>query len=137
MKTKNNHLLIKSPKLKGEIVENILMLLYLKDYSISDLLYHIKKKLPYLSSYQIFKKYLVYLADYELISYNGQRHAYHIEENGIDLLDLIDKEKKRAMIVDSKDVTITIERGNSVAATISSIVLSISLMTPSVMIKRT
>jgi|SRR6476659_8733996 predicted transcriptional regulator len=112
MKTKNNHLLIKSPKLKGEIVENILMLLYLKDYSISDLLYHIKKKLPYLSSYQIFKKYLVYLADYELISYNGQRHAYHIEENGIDLLDLIDKEKKRAMIVDSKDVTITIERGD-------------------------
>jgi len=71
-------------------------------------------KLKKMSScyYKIFKKYLVYLADYELISYNGQRHAYHIEENGIDLLDLIDKEKKRAMIVDSKDVTITIERGD-------------------------
>ena len=71
-------------------------------------------KLKKMSScyYKIFKKYLVYLADYELISYNRQRQVYHIEENGIDLLDLIDKEKKRAMIVDSKDVTITIERGD-------------------------
>ena len=109
-----NNFIIKSPKLKSIVVENILILLYLKDFTISELLSEFKKRLPYSSSSscKLFKKYLVYLADYELISYNGQRHAYHIEENGIDLLDLIDKEKKRAMIVDSKDVTITIERGD-------------------------
>ena len=33
-----------------------------------------------------------------------------IEENGIDLLSYIDREKKRAKIADSKDMTITIER---------------------------
>jgi predicted transcriptional regulator len=44
--------------------------------------------------YKIFKKYLVYLADYELISYNRQRQVYHIEENGIDLLSYMIKKKK-------------------------------------------
>jgi len=87
------------------------MLLYRKDYSVSDLLSEIKKRLPYLSSYKVFKKYLVYLADYGLISYDGHIHVYHIEKNGIDLLSYIDIEKEREMIADSNDITITIERG--------------------------
>ena len=70
------------------------MLLYRKDYSVSDLLSEIKKRLPYLSSDKVFKKYLVYLADYELMSYNRQRQVYHIEENGIDLLSYMIKKKK-------------------------------------------
>jgi len=41
----NNKFLIRSPKLKGVIVEDILMLLYQKDYSVSDLLSEIKKKI--------------------------------------------------------------------------------------------
>lgn len=109
-KYNNNSFVIRSPKLKGLIVENILLLLYLKEYSISDLLSDIKKTLPFFSSYKIFKKYLVYLADYELISYNAQRHSYQIENNGIDLLKLIEEEKKRSMLEDSQDMTITIER---------------------------
>ena len=53
-------------------------------------------KLKKMSScyYKIFKKYLVYLVDYELISYNRQRQVYHIEENGIDLLSYMIKKKK-------------------------------------------
>ena len=74
-----NNFIIKSPKLKSIIVENILILLYLKDFTISELLSEFQKRLPYSSSSsscKLFKKYLVYLADYELISYNGQRKTY-------------------------------------------------------------
>ena len=69
-------------------------------------------KLKKMSScyYKIFKKYLVYLADYELISYNRQRQVYHIEENGIDLLSYMIKKKKRAMMADIEDMMITIKR---------------------------
>ena len=67
--TNNNSINKKSPRLKGDIVENIILLLRLKEYSVSDLLFEIKRKLP-LTSYNTLKKYLIYLADYELISYN-------------------------------------------------------------------
>ena len=108
-----NNFIIKSPKLKSVIVEDILILLCLKDFTISELLSEFQKRLPYSltsSSFKSFKKYLVYLADYELISYNGQRKTYFIEDNGLDLLNWISKEKKRSM-ADSEDITITIERG--------------------------
>lgn len=86
----NNNSIKRSPRLKGEIVENIILLLRLKEYSVSDLLFEIKRKLP-LTSYNTLKKYLIYLADYELISYNGQRKVYLIECNGLDLLYWINK----------------------------------------------
>ena len=108
-----NNFIIKSPKLMSIIVENILKLLYLRDFIISELLVELQKRWPYSSSSsscKLFKKYLVYLADNELISYNGQRKTYFIEGNGLDLLNWISKEKKRLM-ADSEDITITIERG--------------------------
>ena len=111
MGTKSNHLLIKSPRLKGEIVENILLSLLLhsqQKMSVSEILSQATRKLP-LTSYLLIKKYMVYLTDYELISYNGQSHAYQIEDNGIDLLYFIVKEKKRLRITDSENLTITIE----------------------------
>ena len=115
MRTKNNsnnsHFLIKSPRLKGEIVESILSSLLLHPQQrmpVSEILSETDKKLP-LISYKIIKKYLVYLIDYELISYNGQRHACQIEGNGIYLLYLIVKEKKRLMLSDSENLTVTIE----------------------------
>ncbi|MGN6351435.1 MAG: hypothetical protein ACTHL3_08235 [Candidatus Nitrosocosmicus sp.] len=86
----NNNSIKRSPILKGEILENIILLLRLKEYSVSDLLFEIKRKLP-LTSYSTLKKYLIYLADYELISYNGQRKVYLIECNGLDLLYWINK----------------------------------------------
>jgi len=84
-----NNFIIKSPKLMSIIVENILKLLYLRDFIISELLVELQKRWPYSSSSsscKLFKKYLVYLADNELISYNGQRKTYFIEGNGLDLL---------------------------------------------------
>ena len=106
-----NKCIIKSPKLKTVIVENILILLYLKDFTISELLFEFQKRLPYLSvSYKSLKIYLVYLVDYDLILYDGQRQVYTIEYNGLDLLNWISKEKKR-LLADSEDITITIERG--------------------------
>jgi hypothetical protein len=112
-----NKCIIKLPKLKAIIVENILSLLYLKDFTISELLVELQRSLPYsssssssFSSYKLFKKYLVYLVDCELISYDGQRHVYTIEDNGYDILIWISKEKKRLM-AEGEDIIITIERG--------------------------
>jgi hypothetical protein len=110
-----NKCIIKLPKLKTTIVENILLLLYLKDFTISELLVELQRRLPYssssfsFSSCKLFKKYLVYLADCELISYDGQRQVYTIEDNGRDILIWISKEKKRLM-AEGEDITITIER---------------------------
>jgi hypothetical protein len=111
MKTKYNYRLIKSPRLGGAIVENILLSLLLhplQKMSVCELLFETNRKLP-LTSYKKLKKYVVYLAEYELISYNGHIHGYQIKENGVDLLYWIVKEKKRLMISDSNDLTITIE----------------------------
>ena len=112
-----NKCIIKLPKLKAIIVENILSLLYLKDFTISELLVELQRSLPYsssssssFSSYKLFKKYLVYLVDCELISYDGQRQVYTIEDNGYDILIWISKEKKRLM-AEGEDIIITIERG--------------------------
>jgi len=116
MKIKNNynknHFIIKSTKLKSVIVENVLELLYLKDFTISELLSDLQRRLSYHQSfsYKLFKKYLIYLVDYELILYDGQRQVYTIEYYGLDLLNWISKEKKR-LSADTEDITITMERG--------------------------
>ena len=109
IKENNNNSIIKSPKLMVAIVDNTLVLLRLKDYSVSELLFEIKRR-SHLLSYKILKKYLVYLVDYELISYNGQRHVYQIEDNGLNLLDWINKEKDKMKMKDSDNLLITIER---------------------------
>jgi predicted transcriptional regulator len=107
----NNNFIKKSPKLKTAVVENILELLYQKDFTISELLFELQRRLNYSpsSSYKILKKYLVYLVDYELILYDGQRQVYTIEYNGLDLLNWISKEKNNLM-ENTEDITITIER---------------------------
>ncbi|HXT84712.1 MAG TPA: hypothetical protein VN704_10365 [Verrucomicrobiae bacterium] len=107
--TNKNGLILKSPKLNGAIVESILLLLSIKEYFILDLLSELKKRLPYFKS-QKFKKYLVYLVDYELISYNGQRRIYQIEYNGHDLFNKISIERKRVNMTNSEEISITIER---------------------------
>jgi hypothetical protein len=105
MSFKNNNNNIKSPTLQGFIVEHIL-LLCINGASICDLLFELQRILPY--PYKAIKKYLFYLINYELLSYDGQRKAYVTEEGGFDLLDVINKEKKMAK-VNSVDIVITIE----------------------------
>src|SRR3954462_10899717 len=101
MQINNNNFIKKSPKLKREIVKNILILLYLKDFAISELLSELQRRLPLFSNKSL-RKYLVYLVDYELILYDGQRQVYTIEYNGLDLLNWISKEKKK-LLFDSKE----------------------------------
>lgn len=105
MSVLKNSSIIRSPKLKGTIVENILLLLSQKELSISELSIQIQAKM--LIYDKVFKKYLVHLVDYELITYNGQRRVYLIEDGGLELLDKIDKEKNDG-IIDSEDIMIII-----------------------------
>jgi hypothetical protein len=42
-----NNFIIKSPKLKSVIVENVLELLYLKDFTLPELLFELQKRLSY------------------------------------------------------------------------------------------
>ncbi len=106
----NNNFIKKSPKLKTVIVENILELLYLKDFTISDLLFELQRRLDFSLSFKLFKNYLVYLVDYELILYDGQRQVYTIEYYGLDLLNSISKEKGR-LLENTENIIITIEKG--------------------------
>lgn len=104
--TKNN-LKIKSPKLKGEIVESILRSLCVKEQSINQIVEQVQQKLI-LFSPNIIKKHLVYLIDFDLVSYNGQTKKFIIEEGGIDLLQRIYFEKNKEPY--GKEITITLER---------------------------
>ena len=96
---------MKSPKLQAAIAEPISMAC-LEECSICELSCKIQTMSPL--PYSVLKKYIFHLINYELLSYNGQRQAYIIEEGGLDLLYVINKEKKKAM-VNSEDIVITIE----------------------------
>ena len=96
---------IKSPKLKAVIVEHILTNC-VNGVSICELLCIIQNILPL--QYKTLKRYLYYLINYELVSYDGQKQLYMTEDGGFDLLHMINKEKKMA-IENSEDIVITIE----------------------------
>jgi hypothetical protein len=105
--SKNNLKNMKSPKLKAIIVESILV--YCIDgVSICELLLEIQRIMPL--PYKAVKKYLFYLINYEILSYDGQRQVYVMEDGGYDLLDTINREKRKIM-VNSEDIMITIEEG--------------------------
>ena len=100
----------KSPKLQGTIVENILLLLCKRERSIDELVSEIELIIQV--THRHLKKHLVYLIDYGLITYNGQRKILLIEEEVYELLDKINNEKIIEMI-DSEDIIITIEKESS------------------------
>ena len=93
--------------MKAIIVESILA--YCIDgASICELLLEIQRIMPL--PYKALKKYLFYLINYEILSYDGQRQVYVMEDGGYDLLDTINREKGKIM-VNSEDIMITIEEG--------------------------
>ena len=96
---------IKSPILQAAIVEPILIFC-IKGSSIFEISCNIQSMLTI--PYAIIKNYLFYLIDFEAISYNGQKKIFKISDGGLDLLYMIDKEKKQAK-TDIKDITITFE----------------------------
>jgi hypothetical protein len=102
---KNNIKSIKSPKLQGVIVEPILVYC-INGISICELSFEIQRVIPL--PYKALKKYLFYLINYELLSYDGQSQVYLTEDGGFDMLNAINREK-RISKVNSKDIVITME----------------------------
>lgn len=96
---------MRMPALKAVFVEPILICC-INGISINDLEREMQKTTSL--SINNLKKYLLYLVDYHIISYNGQRHMYAIEHDGFDLLDMIIKEK-RVMKANIDDLVITLE----------------------------
>jgi hypothetical protein len=106
MSSSNNNIKkIKSPKLQSVIVEPILTYC-MNGASICELSMEIQRITPL--PYNALKKYLFFLINYEILSYDGQRQVYLTEDRGYDLLDTINREKKTSM-VNSEDIVITIE----------------------------
>ena len=71
-----------------DIVEYIL-LLCAGEVTFDDLMQQMISSSP-----KILKKYLFYLIDYDLISYDGQKQVYCIKDKGLELLSKIMMEKK-------------------------------------------
>jgi hypothetical protein len=105
MKSIDNKNHIKFYKLKGAIVEDIL--LYCIDYtSILEISFEVQRILPLPFSY--IKVYLFYLIDYGFIYYDGQKKMLLTEKKGFELLYKINK-KKRIAMVDSEDIELFLE----------------------------
>ena len=74
--------------------------------SICELSFEIQRVIPL--PYKALKKYLFYLINYELVSYDGQRQIYITEDGELYLLDKIGEEKRITM-TNSEDIVITLE----------------------------
>ena len=85
----------KSPVLQAVIIEPILISCINK-VSFYVLALAIQKMMP-ISIIEI-KKYLFYLVDYGLVSYNGLQQVFTIEDGGFGLLDMIDREKRQEKV---------------------------------------
>ncbi|MBA2267654.1 MAG: hypothetical protein H0W19_04875 [Nitrosopumilus sp.] len=68
-----------------------ILLMCLKGASIQKICLNIQRLLPI--SDELIKKYLFYLIEYELISYNGSSHFYFSSHDGINLLFKIERKK--------------------------------------------
>ena len=102
MRPIDNNVHIKIYKLKGIIVEDIL--LYCMGYaSISYLSFELQRILPL--PFSSIKIYLFYLIDYGFLSYNGQKQMLLTEKKEFELLYEISKKKKIEM-VKSEDIEI-------------------------------
>jgi hypothetical protein len=95
----------KSPALEAAVIEPILISC-INNVSFYVLALSIQKIIPI--SFSELKKYLFYLVDYGLVSYNGLQQVFTIEDGGFGLLDMIDREKRQEKI-NIKDITITFE----------------------------
>ena len=82
---------IKTPALQAAVVEPLLKL------CVNGItMYDLKLKTDNMLSlmYDIAKKYLFYLIDYGLVSYDGQKQIFVIEDGGKDLLGMIEEKKR-------------------------------------------
>ncbi|HJT46818.1 MAG TPA: hypothetical protein VJ729_01460 [Nitrososphaeraceae archaeon] len=68
----------------GEDIVEYILLLCAEETTFDDLM-----QLMISSSPTILKKYLFYLIDYDLVSYNGQKQVYLIKDRGLEILSRI------------------------------------------------
>ena len=94
-----------SPKLQGSIVEPIL-LLCIDGSSFYEIVSSMGESL--LISSNMIKRYLFYLINYDLVSYNGQKRVFIIKIDGFKILSIIDNEKQKEK-TRIEDIVITIE----------------------------
>ena len=99
----NHNKEIELPKLRADIIEFILTSCS-KGESIECLLYN-EKSLA-LFNKNIIKKYLFFLIEYEIVSYNSQKQIFIIEKKGYDLLNIIEEEKRNGN-TDIRNILIT------------------------------
>jgi hypothetical protein len=59
-------------------------------------------------SFRDLKRYLFYMIECGLVSYDGQNRVFTIEDRGFDLFDMINEEKTQHK-TDINDITITLE----------------------------
>jgi predicted transcriptional regulator len=65
----------------GEDIVEYILLLCAGEATFDDLIRFVIS-----SSHIILKKYLFYLIEYDLISYNGQRQTYSVNDKGLEVL---------------------------------------------------
>ena len=65
----------------GEDIVEYILLLCAGEATFDDLM-----RMMISSSHMILKKYLFYLIDYDIISYNGQRRTYSVSDKGLEVL---------------------------------------------------
>jgi hypothetical protein len=74
----------------GEAIVEYILLLCAGQVTFDDLI-----QLMIFSSPIILKRYLFYLIDYDLVSYNGQKQVYLIKDKGLELLGRLDRKLKQ------------------------------------------
>lgn len=94
---------VKSLELQASIVEPILTICTTGS-SIFELSWKIQTMITLPSA--IIKRYLFYMIDYEVITYRGQKQTFITTDEGHNLLEMIDKEKKQENN-DVNDIIIT------------------------------
>ena len=82
------------------IIFQPILLLCLKGASIQSIYWNIQKLLPI--SDELTKKYLFYLIEYGLMSYNGNNHSYFSSDAGVNLLLKIERKKLTEKITTSE-----------------------------------
>ena len=95
----------KSPELKAIIVEQILVVCV--NRTRFNELFNIIRKITSFSRYTL-KKYLFQLIEYGIISYQGENQVYVITRTGLELLSILNKEKRTTQL-DFKDIVIRLE----------------------------
>jgi predicted transcriptional regulator len=98
---------IKPPDLEASIVEPILTIC-IDGSSIFEISWKIQTMIRL--SHTTIKRYLFYLIDYEVITYEGHKQTFKTTYEGHNLLGLIDKEKRQGNM-DIHNITITFECG--------------------------